>query len=117
MIVDVVASRQRQYTPRVQQIVQKFESRSQASSLAELGEVGPGTGLGLRTVEEHTIQLVASGLAQYCVSHGVSEDDGALAWAREQHPIRLAPRLDPYGGYVKGNRHRSVRLSPDALGS
>jgi hypothetical protein len=102
MVVDVVASRRRQYKTRVQAIVRKFEIRSQAGSLAELAAIGPGADLGLRAVEENTIQLVAKGLSQYCASHGMDEDAGVLAWAQQQHPIRLAPRLDPYVGCVSG---------------
>lgn len=32
----------------------------------------------------------------------MNEDDGVIAWAQQQHPIRLAPRLDPYVGCVSG---------------
>jgi hypothetical protein len=102
MVFDVVASRRRNYERRVRRLVGEFEQRPAAASLAALAETGPGKGLSLGPREEITIQRVAAALHRYCTEHSLSDDQGVKRWALDAEPLRLAPRLDPYAGRIKG---------------
>jgi hypothetical protein len=102
MIFDVVASRQRSYELKVRPLVEDFDRRPCAASLAALAGTGPGTGLSLMDSEPATIQHVAAGLAQYCRERCKDDDEGVKQWAEETEPVRLAPRLDTYAGTAGG---------------
>ncbi len=104
MVFDVVASRQRKYEQRVLPLVQLFEATYGTVSLRQFSEGGPYRGLSLRAPEWDTALGVARALADFCDAHNVEDDAGVAAWAHATEPVRLAPRLDPYAGAVKGIR-------------
>jgi hypothetical protein len=102
MVFDVVASRQRRYTQRVEPMVKKFAATPAAKSLASLAEHGPGDGYGLRAGEAETMQQVAAGLTRYLTEHGLGEEEGVLCWATGATAFEHASKLEPYVGSVSG---------------
>lgn len=102
MVVDAVASAQRPYTTRVRRLVDTFETRPGAASLAALAVHGPGDGLGLRGGEPETMRQVAAGLAPFGAERGLDDDAATFRWCVETAPFALAHRLDPFVGAVKG---------------
>lgn len=102
MVFDVVASRQRKYTQRVEPMVKKFAATPGAKSLSSLAKHGPGRGYGLRTGEAETMQQVAAGLTRYLVEQGLGEEEGVLSWATGATTFEHAPKLEPYVGSVSG---------------
>lgn len=102
MVVDVVASAQRNYQRRVLPMVARFEDTPAAASLDVLAVEGPGSNLGLRLREVETVRGVAAGLVTYCRRHELDTEVGVAAWAMEVAPFAHAHRLDPYVGITSG---------------
>ena len=103
MVFDVVASRQRRYSQRVEPMVEKFAVTPAATDLRSLADVGPGDGHGLRQGEGQTMQAVAAGLLRYlALLQGVDEGAVLRLWATEAAPFEHAPNLEQFVGSVKG---------------
>jgi hypothetical protein len=104
MVVDVVASRQRQYGTRVLKIVDGWTASVAAPTLKELSNNPPDKKLfGLREGESESISRVANGLLQFGVDFGLKDEDVICEkWARAVEDFRFAPKLDPYVGHVDG---------------
>jgi hypothetical protein len=101
MVIDVVGSPRRKWREQVLPMVERFEERFPDASLADLGEFGPGSGLGLGEERETTAQEVAAGLHRYCIDNGLDEEVGVLHWAQTVEPVRFMWRYDPYVGALK----------------
>ncbi|WP_172651306.1 hypothetical protein [Rhodococcus opacus] len=105
MVVDVVASRQRRYDTRVQNIVTRWKTSNQEHSMAWLADHPlDHQYYGLQATEADTIGTIAKNLRQFADSEGLAEDDDAACrlWATRVDCVEHAPRLDPIVGSVKG---------------
>ena len=104
MVVDVLASRQRQYTSRVVKIVDDWSSRVPSSSLRDLVDNPLDQALfGLRNGESDSMTKVAQGLLRFGEDFEINMDDQICNnWARTVDDFRFAPKLDPYVGHVDG---------------
>ena len=106
MVVDVVFSRQRDYVNDVLPAVQTWMAAHPRMTLAQLGAAGPGPiprlQLHKRADEATTIQEVAAGLSDYCVTRGLTEQTGVRQWADEAEALRYTWRLEPHVGAVRG---------------
>ncbi|MCV7031019.1 hypothetical protein [Mycobacterium sherrisii] len=107
MIVDVVASRQRNYLARVRPIVARWEAANEQHSIYWLAEHPlDATQFGLSEAEAVTILEVARNLRGYAVTEGLpgprEEDAVCSRWAQGRGQLEHAPRLDPVVGCVKG---------------
>lgn len=107
MIVDVVASRQRNYRSRVKAIVANWEATNQQHSIQWLAEHPlDATRFGLSEAEVVTIFEVARKLRAFTLNEGLlgpdGEDSACGMWARGCGEFEHAPRLDPVIGCVKG---------------
>jgi hypothetical protein len=102
LVFDVVASRQRQYVPRVVPMVERFSATPAAASLGDLARLGVPDGFGLRAGEAVTMQNAARGLLAFCDRHGHDEESGVRRWATHVAPFEHAHDLDPSVGSVDG---------------
>ena|SRR5436190_4114179 len=104
MIVDVVASRRRQYETRVQRIVKLWQDFTVDWSMDFLANNRPDDRtLGLRTGEADTMAAVAQGLRRYAADHDRGDDEQTCQdWADSVIGLEHAHELDPYVGAVKG---------------
>lgn len=85
MLVDVVASRRRNYDTRVvgpNGILTKYRALAPAGSIAELARA-PLDGIGLMESEPETLRVLAAKFAELQTSLGTSnEEETCLAWGR-----------------------------------
>jgi hypothetical protein len=104
MVVDVLASRQRQYKSRVLKIVEDWSSRVPYASLRDLVENPLDQAFfGLRKGESDSMTKVAAGLLRFGEDFEIDKDDQICKrWARAVEEFRFAPKLDPYVGHVDG---------------
>ena len=104
MVVDVVTSRQRQYSTRVLKIVRDWAERNPNQTLEDLVKqpLDQKT-FGLRNGETESITLVAKGLLAFGEDFNIEGEDLIVeSWAKAVEDFRFAPKLDPYVGYVDG---------------
>ena len=104
MVVDVITSRQRQYSTRVVKIVREWTDSFPEATLKELAK-NPldKKQFGLREGESESITNVAKGLLKFGVDFGIDDEDLiCLIWATAVEGFRFAPKLDPYVGHVDG---------------
>lgn len=104
MVVDVVASRQRQYSTRVLKIVRGWSESVPAPTLKELAKKPLDKKLfGLREGESESISNVAKGLLKFGDDFEIEGEDLVCEnWAKAVEDFRFAPKLDPYVGHVDG---------------
>jgi len=104
MIVDVITSKQRQYSTRVVKIVRDWADSVPEATLKELVANPQDKKLfGLREGESESITNVARGLLKFGVDFGIDDEDLiCLIWATAVEKFRFAPKLDPYVGHVDG---------------
>ena len=103
MVVDVVASRQRNYLSKVRHIVNGWQEEAREPTLAWLAANPPdGARLGLMASEPETMRHVAENLVAFASSRGLDEDTGCRTWAEEVDGLEHAHRLDPVVGGVSG---------------
>jgi len=104
MVVDVITSRQRQYSTRVVKIVRDWTSAVPEATLNELVTNPLEKKLyGLREGESESITNVAKGLLKFGVDFGIDDEDLICEiWATAVEGFRFAPKLDPYVGHVDG---------------
>ena len=104
-VVDVVASRQRQYISRVIPMVDKYRNSREDHGLNQLRTKSPTDILQLRTSQDEggVMQRVAAGLLEFGEKYGLESDDSICEqWAKWVEPVVFAPKLDPYVGSIKG---------------
>jgi hypothetical protein len=104
MVVDVITSRQRQYSTRVVKIVRDWADSVPEATLKELAANPLDKKLfGLREGESESITNVAKGLLKFGVDFGIDDEDLICEiWATAVEEFRFAPKLDPYVGHVDG---------------
>jgi hypothetical protein len=107
MVLDVVLSRQRQYTARVTPLLNGWiDSVHEQDGELTMGWLADHptscVGLPLRVGEADTIVGLAAALLRYGAEHQLGEDDACTSWAASARGLELAPKLDPYVGAVKG---------------
>jgi hypothetical protein len=103
MVVDVVASRQRNYLSKVQRIVNRWRDEAREPTLAWLAANAPdGARLGLMASEPETMRQVAGNLVAFAQSRGLDEEEGCYLWAEEVDGLEHAHGLDPVVGGVSG---------------
>ena len=104
MVVDVITSRQRQYSTRVVKIVRDWADSVPEATLKELARNPLDKKLfGLREGESESITNVAKGLLKFGVDFGIYDEDLICEiWATAVEGFRFAPKLDPYVGHVDG---------------
>ena len=104
MVVDVITSRQRQYSTRVVKIVRDWADSVPELTLKELAANPLDKKLfGLREGESESITNVAKGLLKFGVDFGIDDEDLICEiWATAVEEFRFAPKLDPYVGHVDG---------------
>jgi hypothetical protein len=103
MVVDVVASRQRNYLSKVRRIVDRWREEAEEPTLAWLGANPPDRAhLGLMAAEPETMRQVAENLVAFARSRGLDEEEGCYLWAKEVEGLEHAHGLDPVVGSVSG---------------
>lgn len=103
MVVDVVASRQRDYLSKVRRIVDRWREEASEPTLAWLAANPPDRArLGLMASEPATMRQVAENLVAFASSRGLDEDTACRTWAEEVDGLEHAHRLDPVVGGVPG---------------
>ena len=103
MVVDVVASRRRNYLSKVRHIVNAWREEAREPTLAWLAANPPdGARLGLMASEPETMRQVAENLVAFASSRRLDEDTGCRTWAEEVDGLEHAHRLDPVVGGVSG---------------
>jgi hypothetical protein len=96
MVVDVVASRQRNYLSKVRRIVDRWREEAKEPSLAWLSANLPDRArLGLMASEPETMRQVAENLVAFARSRGLDEEEGCYLWAKEVDGLEHAHGLDP----------------------
>jgi hypothetical protein len=94
MVVDVVASRQRNYLSKVHGIVRGWREEAKEPTLAWLAANPPDrTRLGLMASEPETMRQVAENLAAFARSRGLDEEKGCHLWAKEVDGLILQPEI------------------------
>jgi hypothetical protein len=104
MVVDVVASRQRNYLSKVHRIVNRWREEAREPTLAWLAANPPDRArLGLMASEPDTMRQVAGNLVAFAQSRGLDEEEeGCYLWAEEVDGLEHAHGLDPVVGGVSG---------------
>jgi hypothetical protein len=103
MVVDVVASRQRNYQSKVRRIVDRWREEAEEPTLAWLAANPPYRArLGLMASEPETMRQVAENLVAFAHSRQLDEEEGCLLWAKEVDGLEHAHGLDPVVGGVSG---------------
>jgi hypothetical protein len=103
MVVDVVASRQRNYLAKVHGIVSGWLEEAREPTLAWLAANRPDRArLGLMASEPETMRQVAENLVAFAQSRGLDEERGCYLWAQEVDGLEHAHGLDPVVGAVSG---------------
>jgi hypothetical protein len=103
MVVDVVASRQRNYLSKVRGIVSDWREEAREPTLAWLAANPPDRArLGLMASEPETMRQVAENLVAFAESRGLDEEEGCHLWAEEVDGLEHAHGLDPVVGGVSG---------------
>jgi hypothetical protein len=103
MVVDVVASRQRNYLSKVHRIVNRWRKEAKEPTLAWLAANPPDRArFGLMAREPETMRQVAENLVAFARSRGLDEEEGCYRWAVEVDGLEHAHRLDPVVGSVSG---------------
>jgi hypothetical protein len=104
MVVDVITSRQRQYSTKVVKIVREWAASVPEATIKELAKNPLDKKLfGLREGESESITNVAKGLLKFGVDFGIEDEDlNCKSWANAVKGFRFAPKLDPYVGHVNG---------------
>ena len=107
MIVDVVASRQRNYAKRVRKIVADWKAANDEHGLGWLSEHPMNAvQFGLSEAEVVTIHEIATNLRAFAAGQGLTgsggEDEACRIWAQGCGALEHAPKLDPVVGSVKG---------------
>jgi hypothetical protein len=103
MVVDVVASRQRNYLSKVHRIVNRWREEAREPTLAWLAANPPDRArLGLMASEPETMRQVAGNLVAFAQSRGLDEEEGCYLWAEEVDGLEHVHGLDPVVGGVSG---------------
>jgi hypothetical protein len=103
MVVDVVASRQRNYERRVLPLVDRWAASVPEPTLAALSATPPeAKNFGLQASEPKTMRTVAENLLALSTDLDVSEDEACRVWADSVQGLEHAHRLDPIVGGVSG---------------
>jgi hypothetical protein len=103
MVVDVVASRQRNYLSKVHRIVNRWREEAREPTLGWLAANPPDRArLGLMASEPETMRQVAGNLVAFAQSRGLDEEEGCYLWAEEVDGLEHVHGLDPVVGGVSG---------------
>jgi hypothetical protein len=103
MVVDVVASRQRNYLSKVRRIVDRWREEAKEPTLAWLAANPPDRArLGLMASEPKTMRQVAENLSAFARSRRLDEEKGCYLWAKKVDGLEHAHGLDPVVGGVSG---------------
>lgn len=103
MVIDVVASRQRQYVNRVLPTVKRWEHDNAPATLEALAEAPPdAAAYGLQLSEPITMRAIARNLLDLADSLGVDEEQACRRWADGVRGLEHAHNLDPVVGAVSG---------------
>jgi hypothetical protein len=103
MVVDVVASRQRNYLSKVRRIMDRWREEAEEPTLAWLSANPPDRArLGLMASEPETMRQVAENLVAFARNRGLDEEEGCYLWAEEVDGLEHAHGLAPVVGGVSG---------------
>lgn len=114
MVIDVVASWQRNYLSKVRRMVDRWQEEADDPTLAWLAANPPArVRLGLMAREPETMRQVAENLAAFARSRGLDEEEGCYLWAKEVDGLEHAHGLDPLW-VVPGGEHAILVLAKGA---
>ena len=96
MVFDVVASRQRRYSARVQPLIVTFEATGAGASLEVMAGWADAPVAGSRAGEWDTMRAVAGGLVRFGADNGlVDNDERARQWATAAGRCATPPSSTP----------------------
>jgi hypothetical protein len=121
MVVDVVASRQRNYKTRVLPLVDRWSAVVAEPTLAALSATPlKAKDFGLQASEPIAMRTIAANLLALSTELAVSEDEACRVWADSVQGLEHAHKLDPVVGDVSGIgpalfAYMRMRCGADAL--